>query len=80
MDQSIRSTRGLGSLMGVAPLVTIPYIKTPAETLANRPQRKLYFILGGGLLLGVIFFTLVHFYYKPLDVLWFVVLRKLGIG
>lgn len=80
MDQSIRSTRKVSELMGLAPLVTIPYIETPAETLANRPQRKLYFFLGGAILLGVIFFSLVHFYYKPLDVLWFVVLRKLGIG
>jgi len=79
-DQGIRSAKFLGSLMGVAPLVTIPYIETPDEKEANRPDKKLYLLLGSGLVGSVIFLVLVHFFYKPLDVLWFVVLRKLGIG
>jgi succinoglycan biosynthesis transport protein ExoP len=79
-DQSIRSEKNLSMLMGVAPLVTIPYIDTPDEKAAKRPQKKLYLLLGGGVVGGIIFLTLVHFFYKPLDVLWFVVLRKLGIG
>jgi len=79
-DQSIRSDKKLTVLMGVAPLVTIPYIDTPDEKEAKRPEKKLYMLFGGGLLGFVVLLTLVHIFYKPLDVLWFVVLRKLGLG
>ena len=79
-DQSIRSQKKLTSLMGVAPLVTIPYIETPEETAAKRPQKKLLIMFGGAVVGGIVFLTFIHFFYKPLDVLWFVVLRKLGIA
>jgi len=79
-DQSIRSGKTLGSLMGIAPLVTIPYIETPDEKEAKRPDKKLYKLLAGGLVGSILFLVFVHFFYKPLDVLWLVGLRKLGIG
>jgi succinoglycan biosynthesis transport protein ExoP len=79
-DQSIRASRKLTMLMGVAPLVTIPYIDTPEERAAKQPARKLYILFGGSIIGGLVFLTLVHIYYEPLDVLWFIVLRKLGIG
>lgn len=80
VDQSIRTNKKLSSLSGVAPLVTIPYIDTPSEREASRPQKKMYQLAVVGLVAIVILLTAVHFYYKPLDVLWFVILRKLGIG
>ncbi len=79
MDDSIRGVKSMESLFGVAPLATIPYIPSPseiAETQSHAPKIKL--ILGG---LGTlaIALILVNYFYKPLDVLWYVVLRKLGM-
>ncbi|MEH6591233.1 MAG: Wzz/FepE/Etk N-terminal domain-containing protein [Halioglobus sp.] len=79
-DPSIRSAKALGALAGVPPLVTIPYIETPAEKSTNSPKRKLYIFLGGGFIAAVIFLVCIHYFFKPLDVLWFVILGKLGIG
>ncbi len=79
MDDSIRGVKSMESLFGVAPLATIPYIPSSieiAETQSHAPKIKL--ILGslGALTVALI---LVNYFYKPLDVLWYVVLRKLGI-
>jgi succinoglycan biosynthesis transport protein ExoP len=79
-DQSIRSVKKLTALSGVAPLVIIPYIDTPGEKESSRPQKKLYQWAAGMLFAFGVFLAMVHFFYKPLDVLWFVILRKLGIG
>lgn len=79
-DQSIRSGKKLTALTGVAPLVIIPYIDTPSEKEAGRPQKKLYQWAVGAVLAFGVFLASVHFFYKPLDVLWFMILRKLGIG
>ncbi|HED33395.1 MAG TPA: lipopolysaccharide biosynthesis protein [Gammaproteobacteria bacterium] len=79
MDDSVRGVKSMESLFGSAPLATIPYIPSAdeiAETQSHAPKIKL--ILGGvGLLVVVL--ILVNYFYKPLDVLWYVILRKLGI-
>ena len=77
VDDSVVGASGVLKVMGVPPLAAIPLIKTEEE---KRTAKK-YLLFG---MLGVIgafilFLTLIHFAYKPLDVLWFVILRKLGI-
>ena len=77
LDESVRGSRALGELLGTTPLVTIPYFTIAEE---EQPQRRIrYDILGG--VGGVVLIALlaIHFGYKPLDVLWFVVMRKLGL-
>lgn len=79
-DQSIRSARTLESVLGFPPLVSVPYITTPEEEKRNAPSRRLYMTIGLGLAGLVVLLALIHFFYKPLDVMWYVVLNKLGIG
>jgi succinoglycan biosynthesis transport protein ExoP len=80
-DQSIRSAGSLQSVTGYMPLVTIPYITTPKEDARDKPSRTPYIIaLGLGTTGLLVMLLLIHFFYKPLDVLWYVVLTKLGIG
>jgi uncharacterized protein involved in exopolysaccharide biosynthesis len=77
MDESVRGPGELTALMGT-PLGTIPYLMLSEEFEQDRKQNwGLYAGIAGLLLLILI---TIHFAYKPLDVLWFVVLRKLGIG
>ncbi|MCX2980981.1 hypothetical protein EYC98_08905 [Halieaceae bacterium IMCC14734] len=79
LDPSLRSVRSVSELMGIAPLVTIPYILTPEEQAAKRPQRKFLLTIGGAAVALIIVLTMIHIFYKPLDVLWFVILQKVGL-
>jgi hypothetical protein len=64
-------------LLASAPLAVIPRIETTAEKLRRGLRwRKAAFGLAGALVCGVI---AAHFLYRPLDVLWFSVLRRLGV-
>ncbi len=78
-DDSIRGVKAMESLFGSAPLATIPYIPSEneiAEAQSYAPKIKL--LLGGAGIL-IIALILVNYFYKPLDVLWYVILRKMGI-
>ncbi len=79
MDDSVRGVKSMESLFGAAPLATIPYISSKSETAEARsyvPVIKLL-ISGAGVL--AIALILINYFYKPLDVLWYVILRKMGI-
>jgi len=84
LDPTIHGIKGVANVVGVSPLVGIPYIDLPSEVekkLANSKllSRRNLIILSLLIGLGVLGLILIHFNYKPLDVLWYVVLRKLGI-
>jgi len=77
MSDAIKDTQGLMMVTGEPPLITIPYIEIEAERekrVAIR-RRLIVAVLIAGLSSVVIF----HFLIMPLDVLWFVVLRRLGM-
>ncbi|HFD31863.1 MAG TPA: lipopolysaccharide biosynthesis protein [Gammaproteobacteria bacterium] len=79
MDDSIRGVKAMESLFGVTPLATIPYIPSPvelAEAQSHAPKIKLILSGVGAMAVALI---LINYFYKPLDVLWYVILRKLGI-
>ncbi|MEO1574639.1 MAG: SH3 domain-containing protein [Pseudomonadota bacterium] len=77
VDDSIRSAGDI-SLMGMAPpLAMIPAIENPGDRSKSR--------VGTFVIIGIVLAVLsavllaVHLLYRPLDVLWFAVLRKLGL-
>ncbi|MBC7983062.1 MAG: lipopolysaccharide biosynthesis protein [Candidatus Obscuribacterales bacterium] len=76
LDTSVRNKRDLESLLNVAPLAVLPFIETQAER-GMRAQRQRLSLAGmaGTAVLAV---ALMHFFYKPLDVLWQVALRRFG--
>ena len=75
-DKSIRSEKDIASIFGMPPLATIPYIVTDVDIeQAKHNKMKL---VAGFVLVAIVSFALVHFLYKPLDILWFVAQRKLG--
>ncbi len=78
LNPSVYGVRGLMTVTGEQPLVVVPYIET-AEDVDNSKKFKLRLIaiiVGVIVLLTVIF----HIFVMPLDVLWYVVFRKLGIS
>lgn len=75
-DPSVRNRRDLEALLDVAPLAVLPWIETAAERAARaRVQR---FALIGAACSMVVLVTLVHVFYRPLDVVWQIALRKLA--
>jgi uncharacterized protein involved in exopolysaccharide biosynthesis len=76
VDTSVRSKRDLETLLQVPALAVLPWITTQAE-LARRARRRWVGVGGamGAVLLAIIS---IHLFYRPIDVLWEVALRRLG--
>lgn len=78
LSDAIRDVGGLMQATGEPPLVTIPYIEVEAEKEQQEALKKL--LIKGGIVAAVLIVILFHFFIKPLDVLWFIVMRRLGMG
>jgi len=77
MDQSVRGVKMLSAIQGSPPIAEIPIILTHDEIVSGRRMRVLAWT---GAPLALLFLALtIHFFLRPLDVLWFVALRKLGL-
>jgi uncharacterized protein involved in exopolysaccharide biosynthesis len=77
LDTSVRGVKGVSDLLGAPPLATIPVIETP-EDRRRRTRRRVLFALAVVVAL-VVALMLVHVFFRPLDLLWFVAMRRLGI-
>ncbi len=76
MSDAIKDTGGLMQVTGEPPLITIPYIEVDAERDKRDLIRKKMMV--AGIVAVVLVITLFHFLIMPLDVLWYVVMRRLG--
>ncbi|MFO1435953.1 MAG: Wzz/FepE/Etk N-terminal domain-containing protein [Gammaproteobacteria bacterium] len=76
LDPSIYGRTALTNLTGVPPLAVIPEIVTPSER-RKRVAGRIAIVLA---LLAAVLAALaaIHFFYQPLDVLWFRAMRKFG--
>lgn len=74
IDPRVWGYAGVKTISGTEPLVAIPYIKTSAD------RRRKWILRLGSLLTLIAIITLallsIHLFYKPLDVLWYIVMRK----
>jgi len=75
-DSSVRGRFDLMKLTGVPPLALVPYIGTETERIVSR--RRLRIAWGSAVASLFVFVALTHFFYQPLDVLWFTWARRLG--
>jgi succinoglycan biosynthesis transport protein ExoP len=75
-DSSVRGRLDLLNLTGVPPLALIPHIATEGERRAGR--RRMRFAFGGAMASFCLALALTHFFYRPLDVLWFTFARRFG--
>lgn len=73
LDGTIRSEFGLEKIIGFAPLVVIPHITSYSPSQRAVIKWQPIAISACVLLVAIVS---VHFLYKPLDVLYYVVLRK----
>ena len=75
-DHSVRNRQDLESLVQAAPLAVVPMIFTSEDYARMRRRRRLAFAGTFGAI--AIALLLTHLFYRPLDVLWDVALRKLA--
>jgi polysaccharide biosynthesis transport protein len=74
-NSSVRNRRDLELLLSVPPLAVLPWIETDADRQLRVKQRR--YALVGAVVSMVLVSTVVHLFYRPLDVLWQVALRRL---
>jgi uncharacterized protein involved in exopolysaccharide biosynthesis len=77
LDTSVRSARELAALVEVAPIATIPWIGTDDERVQQTRGRRVGWAVALGALGALLLAT--HVFYRPLDILWFALLRRLGL-
>lgn len=77
LEDSVRGEAELTSLIA-APLGSIPYLMLAEEEKQGNKNTKWILL---GILASIVFaLTVFHFAVKPLDVTWYIFLRKLGIA
>lgn len=74
-DRAIYSENALSLITGKPVLAVVPLIETEAD-LKRKKRKLIIFVLS--ILIGTGLIVLaVHLFYKPLDLLWFMIIRKL---
>lgn len=77
LDVSVRGVRDVRALLSVPPLAAIPVILTRADFRKRRRAMTLSWL---GSAVGLVALTsVVHFYVRPLDIVWISILRRFGI-
>jgi uncharacterized protein involved in exopolysaccharide biosynthesis len=77
LDRSVRGVRDVRALLSVPPLAAIPVIVTRADSRKRRRAMTFSWVGSGAGLVALT--SLVHFYVRPLDVVWISLLRRFGI-
>lgn len=78
LSPAVRGRAQLAALTGIQPMVVIPYIETQSEgAKKNSIKWKVVAIGLVGIVLALLAF---HFFIKPLDVTWYILMRKLGLS
>ena len=76
LDSSIHGRQDLANLLTVPPLAVIPWIENASQKAAHVRRRR--YALAGSLTTLVVAVIAIHFLYRPLDVLWVIIMRRLG--
>lgn len=77
LDESVTSARALERVQGAPPIAEIPVIENE-EDRRHDSRVKITALVVAPLIVAVVL-ALVHFLWIPLDVLWYVALRRLGM-
>ena len=74
IDSSVRGARGVMAVLELPPLSVIPYMPNSVDIAHAEKTRKItILVFASGF---VLLMLLIHFFWTPLDVLWFKGLRK----
>jgi succinoglycan biosynthesis transport protein ExoP len=76
-DASVRGPNDIRQLLQVPALASIPIIVTAEDRV--RRKRMIRYSWSGGVIGVLLAAVTVHLFVRPLDVLWLIVLRRLGV-
>jgi len=77
LDSAVYDERALTRLTGTPPFATVGYIVTHAELQKSGDnKRRLMYVVAAG---AVVALVLIHLLIKPLDVVWFLFLNRIGL-
>jgi len=77
INKGVFGRHHLATILKEPPLAVIPYIETE-EDLEH--QRKIKILVASSAVIGmVLLIAAVHFFWRPLDVLWFSAMRNIGM-
>jgi hypothetical protein len=81
LDTRVRGRRQVFDLLGEAPLAAIPWTAEPPDITLRRLRRgvKPVWLLAGGAVALTAALAVVHWLFRPLDVLWAVLMRRFGV-
>jgi uncharacterized protein involved in exopolysaccharide biosynthesis len=77
MDESVTSARALERVQGAPPIAEIPVIENEEDRRHDSRVKLTALVIAP--VVVVVALLLVHFLFIPLDVLWYVALRRLGM-
>ncbi|MCB2124945.1 MAG: lipopolysaccharide biosynthesis [Rhodobacteraceae bacterium] len=77
LNRAVRRPKDLINAFGITPIATIPYMRTPSETMMRRSGFAAMLLVAVIGIPAIVY--AVHAYYQPLDVLFGKVMTKLGI-
>ena len=77
LDGTVRSRKDLADLLSESPLALIPTIGTPADLRATK--QRVRYAIGAAAAAALSGIVAIHFLFRPVDVLWYQVLRKFGL-
>lgn len=78
LDTGIYGEKQLEKIMTIPPLVVIPYLENSVDLEERKKRHRNWIISIFSVVIVLVAF--IHLFYKPVDVLWFVILQKLGLG
>jgi succinoglycan biosynthesis transport protein ExoP len=77
LDDAVHGGKSLAFTLGAAPLAVIPYLETDRE--ASRRKRRLATKVTAAAAAIILAIAMLHYFWTPLDVLWYKALRKADV-
>lgn len=77
MDDAVHGKKSITMTVGSAPLAVIPYMANDAEI--SRRKRRVATRITAAASVVILGIAAVHFFWKPLDVIWYKALRKADV-
>ena len=77
LDDAVHGGKSLALAVGAAPLAVIPYLETDTE--AGRRKRRLATKATAAAAAIILAIAMLHYFWTPLDVLWYKALRKADV-
>jgi polysaccharide biosynthesis transport protein len=78
IDKNVYGEKALERITGIPAIAIIPFFT--AEVIVRDNKKMMMYFFAIALLGSVVVLTLFNYFIKPLDVTWFLLMNKIGLG